>query len=276
MASISWTDGAADGNWATAGNWSGGAAPVDNDVVTIGTSNRDITSGLNQSGINLNALYITDGFGGKIGTDSAALQINCDGAATNMLKIAGRGQYYKISGTIPTAEINVSGETTVYVAGGTWTDIRAGMKGNLEIDASAVVTNARIAGPSGSIGYNATGLTLLVLEGGSNFRVDRSWTTARVGSNARLKSWLAAAGTTTYIEPGGTHQHNSSGTMTTQEVMPNGKLTVEGQPNSSATWTTVYRYRGATVQDKFGATVTAITNDYNVGPPTVALAPTNA
>ena len=61
-----------------------------------------------------------------------------------------------------------------------------------------------------------------------------------------------------------------------QEVKPTGKLTVEGQPNVTATWTSVYRYRGATIQDRYGATVAAITNDYNVGPPVASLAPTNA
>ena len=95
MATIYWTGGAGDGDWVTAGNWSGGAAPVNGDVVYIDRTTDNITLNLDQSAVTLDGLFITSEFEGTIGngldeTDEF-LQIAVDGNNGNVVIGEGDG-----------------------------------------------------------------------------------------------------------------------------------------------------------------------------------------
>lgn len=75
MAIIYWTDGAADGNFGTAGNWSGGVAPTAGDTAIINYGSRSITSGVDVSGTYTSgSLYVGPEFYGQIGTPAAQLK----------------------------------------------------------------------------------------------------------------------------------------------------------------------------------------------------------
>ena len=63
MATKTWLD--VDGDWSNVANW-GGSLPVDDDDVVIAAGSKNITAGLNQSGINLHSLSITSGYTGNI------------------------------------------------------------------------------------------------------------------------------------------------------------------------------------------------------------------
>ncbi len=54
-------------HWDNALNWSGGAVPVNADVVTLDFSADQIKYGLAQSGVTLAALYVTSSFSGELG-----------------------------------------------------------------------------------------------------------------------------------------------------------------------------------------------------------------
>lgn len=79
MATATWTDGGSDGDWSDSNNWTGGSgaggAPANNDTVIIGTSDRDITTGLT-TGLTGITLRIGPGYTGDIGTSSSWLDID--------------------------------------------------------------------------------------------------------------------------------------------------------------------------------------------------------
>lgn len=75
MATKRWTDGAADGNWATAGNWSPSGAPATGDDVYVEESSREILLGLSQAAVALVSLNVSKGFTGKIGSKATPLEI---------------------------------------------------------------------------------------------------------------------------------------------------------------------------------------------------------
>jgi hypothetical protein len=75
MAAKYWLDTAADGNWSTATNWSGGTVPVNSDDVYLENGSRDITLGLAQSAVALASLNIAQSWTGAVGSASAYLAI---------------------------------------------------------------------------------------------------------------------------------------------------------------------------------------------------------
>lgn len=97
MAITYWT-GAVSGDWDASGNWSSGV-PATGDTAIFDSGTASVTGGLNQSAVNLESLFITDGFSGAIGSATLGrLQINADN-----VKLAGRnaaveGGYF-LSGT---------------------------------------------------------------------------------------------------------------------------------------------------------------------------------
>lgn len=73
MATKIWT-GATSGDWATAGNWDGGV-PANSDDVILDNNAVDVDEGLDQSGVQLASLTITQSYTGRVGTAAAYLQI---------------------------------------------------------------------------------------------------------------------------------------------------------------------------------------------------------
>lgn len=126
-------------DWSDTASWAGGVVPVDNDDVFILEGAQTVSAGLGQSAINLNSLFIGPDFKGNIGSDSAPLEINGDGASpTKFTWAATGGGYCKIKGTIPV--MDAIGQGTLYAAGGTWAKLNAAGSARVVFDASCEIT----------------------------------------------------------------------------------------------------------------------------------------
>lgn len=236
MATRTWLG--VDGNWNNTSNWSGGAVPVDGDSVVIADGTIDITSGLDQTGVNLVDLYIS--FGANIGSDGAYLTIGVTGKLTWI----GSGQTVRIAaeaGGIAKAVIAPQGMGTFVVAGsGTYTLIEGGRQGRIEIASGATVTTLRTAG-AGVYADAGTAFTTLDVAGGYA-QTFRSVGTATVQSGARLETRsTAAVSTKVTTYPGGYFNHKSSGTVAHSEAYPNAVATSAGSPynftlTNATTW----------------------------------------
>lgn len=205
MATKTWTGGANDGNWATAGNWTP-SAPAGGDDVIIDRTNQDITAGL-ATGISIASLTVTQGYGGRIGTSSTALTFT---GITGTAVLSGTGQFIKLgsSGTIATTVVNSSG--MVYLTAGTFTTIIGVTP--YEVDAAAVVTTLNNQGGFGTLGYNATAITTLNNSAGT-VNCGRSITT--INSSAVTRCTLASSITTANALKGSILYFNSTGNITT-------------------------------------------------------------
>ncbi len=153
MATLIWLD--VDGNWANVNNWNkvgtgvGVAIPVDGDDVVINYGSKDITSGLNQSGVDLKSLNITSGYRGNIGTNGTSLQISVDYAGATAFRVAMGGQYIYWSGT-STVDINIGSTGTggFYITGGdnTGHSVIGGQSGKIIIGSGVTLGDIKSAG----------------------------------------------------------------------------------------------------------------------------------
>jgi hypothetical protein len=270
MATRTWTDGGADGDWSNTANWSGGAVPVDGDDVVIGDTTRAITAGLNQAGVDLASLKITGG--ASIGSSSTPLTIGVSGTLT----WSGTGSYIKIKADttdgITRAVIQPTGGGTAYLSGGTFDQVEGG-SGLVDIDATAVVTTALGAGAGWSIAYNATGITTFTLAKGTA-TTKRSIGTADVGPGALLVTQLTAGiSTKVTVQPGGYFNHQASGTIAHSEVRPDGKANAAHTPYSGFTVTNRTNFRG--FKENFNLESVSVTFD-NAATTVAALTPSGS
>lgn len=258
---VTWTGGASDGNWATAGNWSasgGSTPPANGDSVTIGAGDRDITSGLNQSGVTLASLRITEGFRFNIGDSSNALQINCSGN-TNIVVA---GSFIKINGTFNTASTAFTvrfKSAGQFAITGTILNLLLGGSGIVDVTSGCTVTNIHINGPTVTAAYNATGFTGAYV--GSGRLTTYRNIASGAGAQGRLLLLSSAAITGTFITtPMFEISHQSSGTVAGVIAFPGGTYSPEGNTAGTATVTELIRYTGSTVvRDIGGVNLTATT-----------------
>lgn len=269
MAVREW-NGATDGVVTTAGNYVAGAAPTAGDSVyaRIRPTN-PMASGTFPALVNFE---VTEAYGANnIGSAASAVGF---GAVTSM-RIAGQGSGYYISssGTVDAASFEMPFGSTVVISGGTFTLTNvSGCK--LEGGASAVFTTINSIGAEGTVATNGTGITTLT--GSGKWTVtSRNITTANCDANMRLIVTGTAAVTTVNIVGGGTFNHQSSGTVTTANVRPQGLYTVAGNPGNAGTnvtLTTANIWKGAQLIESVpGFTLTVTTRNYvgtqNIGGP---------
>ena len=98
-----------EGKWDDNANWDPANTPVDGDDVVLNrTSSISVTSGLNQSGIDLNSLTVHSGYTGDIGASGGPLIINTalddTGVIGNIIK-QGPGAFYIEAGAGGTGKI---------------------------------------------------------------------------------------------------------------------------------------------------------------------------
>ena len=240
MATRNWSGGAADGNWATAGNWD--TAPITGDDVIIATTNGtypDIDSGLT-TGIDLNSLTITSGFSGKIGSASAPLSIAITNGGSKKLFYAGSGEYCKITGSVVNSEVQHK-VGTLYVSGGTWGTAGVhNISGRMIIEAAAVMAGTwNVNAPAiMAIAANATAIPSLITKGGVAIEITARDVTASLQDGGTITiigdGQLAAH----VIQSGTTRLWNTG----TNAAITNrgGFLTVEGSRAASSPVITLY------------------------------------
>jgi len=243
-----WTGGGNDGDWSNLANWSDATAFANGDTFIVGATNQAIIAGLTHAYTGV-TIIVTDGFGGTIGTSSAALSPS----SAALIRYAGRGAFAKFgsAGTVTLGDFQHStGDVTL--SGGTWTTLY-NSAGSLVIDAAAVVTTLWNLAGSVTAAYNATAITTLN-SAGIYAMIRRNITTLNAKRGITIQenngtTTFTAVGTSN-IENGATYNKRSGGTDTTANVFPGGKLTGEknaGNASGTATISTVNRYVGSTV-----------------------------
>lgn len=148
MATRTWDDGAADGVFITAANWSADTAPVDTDTAIIATSNRAIAAADN-SGIELAAFRILNGWTGRtIGSESSPLKID----ATELEVINRSMSYLNLEGIYPTVYARQLGSGTLrFGAASDIGTIYAGTSGSIYVDTAAKLAAFYSAGCNATI-----------------------------------------------------------------------------------------------------------------------------
>lgn len=179
-------------DWGTAANWSGGAVPVNSDVVFIlkRETEYDILYGLDQSGVTLGRMTVS--FGKMIGDreNGYALQIN-----GTTLQVNATGQYVNIDGTFATALVNSTGRGTetfpaltldgdidnLYITG-------QAVKGPVKLANSMVLDNVYAADSPSlvlNLGSSISSIDLLELNSGTG-EIDSNATTLNISGG----SWV--------------------------------------------------------------------------------------
>lgn len=262
MATVTWTGGAADGNWQTGGNWSGGAAPSAADDVIINSTAYDITTGP-ASAIALASLFIGPRYTGKI-TATIAL-----GTVTVFTYLSG-GLSGKFNLTAPTAIIDIPRGRWCYLEGGTWggTHVLSG-QGNIQAASAATVTNVVNGLADWTIYSSATKITSFYNAGGHVVTDGRNIGayTGTTGSWLRLRSGsliadgssggLAVVGrnaTLSFEGTGGTHDGiHAMGSVLSRDA------------KSAQTVTSLWYYPGSVVEDEIPGLTMTVTNAYKLG-----------
>lgn len=272
---VYWTDGAGDGNWATAGNWSttgaaspGSTPPANGDTATIGTSNRAIIGGTVAT--TTLTIKVLDGFGGTIGADTPLIFSN----GTTSIVYGGRGFYANFGGgTHATVTVNISGGQQCVFSSGTLTVLTTS-GGSINIAAATVVTTLQNVGADVTAGYNATVFTTATNAG--SLKTSRSCTTlnAKRGTVTQYNNGVTTFTlcTTVNIENGAVYNKQSGGTDTTVNVFPGGLFTIVGNSggaNSTVTATTTNIWGGSRVIDVSNG-ITLTTTKVYIGSPAAA------
>lgn len=142
------TASAGPNDWNTAANWSGSTKPATGDLVAFSDGSFDVLYGLNQAGVVLYQMSVTEGFLGNIGTVDAPLRIetdNSDGAAETSLNLSGSGFVYNFSGDFPI--VNITANSSVLKVKGeiSETNIVGGaVAGSITLDSSDATSSGNV------------------------------------------------------------------------------------------------------------------------------------
>lgn len=246
-----WTGGANDGNWATAGNWttSGGSTPPGaGDTVVINTTSQDITSGL-ATGISIANIYVTSGYGGKIGAPGTSLTTT---AITGVFQYGGSGAYcyFGCSGTIAQLKCEHTGGTfylttgTLGTSGSAVAPQHINNTGALDIAAAVVTTGSFIENLGGTVTMAGAIAGPTINQCGGSLTV-KDRTAVTINAIAGFTSLQVAAATTAItVYPGAVVNDTASGTATIVYVFPRGTYSLGGSTAQTKTITNISVHSG--------------------------------
>ena len=206
------------GDWSQADNWSPSGVPVSADNVRLTAEHTQaVTAGLNQSAVTLGDLIVEAGYDGKIGTNTAPLQIGLTD--------------FEYAGTGESAFVDFAASTVDPVIHNTGTSTTG--KVGLHIKATALGTVVVMGGRVGLGSLHGTAATV------TNLRVTGG--TVEVGAGSTLTNIYSFGGTiitrtsvTTCNVNGGSVTAREKAAITTL-VLDDGSV----EFNSEATWATV-------------------------------------
>jgi len=146
-------------NFGTAGNWSGGVAPVNDDTLIISDTSIAITTGMDQSLITGLTIIIGSGFKGSLGTSSSPL---LTGTGTTIVMASTQSKGVHITPAATSTKITVKQTPNIphgfHLVGGTTTDVYI-QGGRVTLGAAATITNLYIMGQLANVTLE-DGLTL--------------------------------------------------------------------------------------------------------------------
>lgn len=274
MASFTWTGSAGDGDHNNTGNWLGGSVPSSTGPhdITFDRGNYSMTTNIDAASVTyaIGTLTITAGFGGNIGSTSAAYT-TASGKDIAKILCAGKGQYYKIGsgGNVGTSisnrcQIALGSGTTFVMSSGTWQYV-AMNGGTLLAEAAAVVsTNCMLSGVTALFQTNATAITLLEVDNSSDVTTNRNVTTANINAQSVLRTVSAAAITTANIAGSTWNMANTAAaTHTTCNLRGGSDLNLDNA-TANQVLTNLYQWPGtAYTRNPAGVTLT-VTNNYSI------------
>jgi hypothetical protein len=202
-----WDGSAGDEDWSNGTNWSTSVAPVSKDYAILSTGSQDVSTGLGQSAVNLNAIYIGEDWTGTLDQ----LSVNAAKVAINK-----RTGSVSLNGILDEVTIyNTDAGSAAVALDGTIRNLRIlGTRGTVTIAASAALTTVDIT-PSKhktaqlSIGASVTGLTTINAGGRTEISLASSCTTVNLTGSATLKTTGTAAITTLNMGDESTLLHQS-------------------------------------------------------------------
>ena len=221
MALHIWTGASADGNYSTAGNWSGGVPVAAGDVLIQGSVS--ITAGLNQSAVAIDKFEVAPGYSGTIGSVTAPLQIDPDGfdfTSTGLayIDIGSAAISPVVRGTATAATAGTAG---LYLKGSAIATLSV-LKGTVAValltDETATITTANClftttqATDAGLILGPGVTLTTLNQTGGS---VDLRCALTTINATGGTLNTRGSGAITTMNADGATIYPQSTGTITT-------------------------------------------------------------
>lgn len=261
-------------DYSAAAQWSGGTVPGatgDNVIIdnsTVGGSTRTIP-GFDDSGSDLTAFDVTDGWNGNIGDVTTPLTIAVSNGGSPVASYNGQGTTYLATASpgIDRLDVNRTGAGTFFLTGGTTVDLYVS-GGNVVIGASAVVTNLFILGGSVRAEQHAsTGFTSVIQTGGTFISARDCATHSQHGG--RYTAQLTPTVTTMNIEGANANvSYLSDQTITTLNLR-SGAFSTAGSPFSGqlVTVTTLNRFRqGTTITDPVD--ILSVGTENNFGRPT--------
>lgn len=260
MATKTWLD--VDGDWSNAANW-GGAIPVDDDDVVINAGSKSITAGLNQSGVQLNSLSITSGYTGNIGTNGTSLQIDVNGGAPTLFRVAMGGQYIYWSGTTAVdLTVGSTGSGGFYMTGGSFSGkkIIGGATGLVYVATGVTMGDIYSAGTGFDV---ASAFTNALLYGG-NHTIRAAVTNLTLGANTSCSTRGATINVSNvYAHRGSRLTTYSGGTIGSLNAYPGSVFTNGGAFDN--TITTLYRWTGSVQNLNAPNAVTTVTTTSPIG-----------
>jgi hypothetical protein len=275
-----WT-GAADTDWNNTANWSLGAIPVNGDDIVFSS---DATRGpeLNISKPSLTPRSITVEYVRyNQGTDSAPIETGALSDSFNFMGLCASARFS--CATVPKARIHLAANTTFIAHGGTWQDVELSGGGTVKFAAASVVASGgnavlRSMGPTVELEYNATVAGTLHQVSGTVVSARSIGTPNLQGPGTKLvlkdTAGVTVAGE---VGSGATLNYRGSGGLSPTaaiELKPGGRITCEGNPNSSVFEATpagttfaakINKYRGSSFTDRSGAFKFNTTNVTDIG-----------
>jgi len=174
------------------------AVPVDTDTVYFTSGNDSVTGTMNQSGIDLNFMYESYGFTGRVGSDSAPLQIDVNNAGAGIFEKGGPGTW-SLTGTVWKLRQRAGKYTAV---GGTIDNVEIYGGEFRALDGCDLNSNPiTVKGGIATIDYKATDVPDLTIHGGVVYCYRKCGTITVKGGRLVLRvENVAAAATTVTLE----------------------------------------------------------------------------
>lgn len=274
MSDFTWTGSTGDGDHNNTGNWLAGIVPNSTGPhnITFDRGNYSMTTNIDAASVTyeIGTLTITAGFGGNIGSTSAAYT-TASGKDIAKILCAGKGQYYKIGSgrNVGTSianrcQIALSSGTTFVMSSGTWQFV-AMNGGTLLAEAAAVVsTSCMLSGVTALLQTNATAVTLLEADNACDVTTNRNVTTANVNAQSTLRTVSAAAVTTANVTGSTWNMANTAAaTHTTCNLRGGSDLNLDNA-TANQVLTNLYQWPGtAYTRNPAGVTLT-VTNNYSI------------
>jgi hypothetical protein len=271
MATKQWlgTDATTPTSWAVAANWSPSGVPVTGDTVYLLNNAVDIDTGLNQSAVTLAALFVDQTYTGRVGTAAADMQVGATlctigNPSQGIVAAAGSPRLRFDFGTVQTAVTVVNTDTAASTDTG-YPPVR--LKGT-HASNTCTVLGGRVGWAVG-VGETSTIATLKIAGAGANVVMGTGCTLTTITQTAGTLTINSAATTVTQTggtlttqgsgaiataTVSGTANLNSTGTITTLNVLNNGTANFGGNP-AARTVTTPKLWKGGKILDPLGVVV---------------------